>query len=123
MLPELAQRFFISPYYLSRSFKMATGFSLGIEYINLTRVREAQRLLRETNLKVIVIAERTGFENHRSFRPYLQEADGHASAPVQETEPVVVRVVIAVIAVAAVDRRPSPRIPMSLNLTLEVFVS
>ncbi|QHT62960.1 AraC family transcriptional regulator [Paenibacillus lycopersici] len=65
-LPELAKRFFVSPYYLSRSFKAVTGFTL-IEYVNLTRIREAQKLLRETDLKIIAVAERTGFESAGHF--------------------------------------------------------
>lgn len=59
-LEELAEQFEISPAYLSRMFKEITGFSL-IEYVNLVRVQEAQRLLATTRLKVIVIAEQVGF--------------------------------------------------------------
>lgn len=59
---ELAERFYISPYYMSRSFKESTGFTV-IDYLNLTRVREAQRLLRESRLPVTEIAARTGFDN------------------------------------------------------------
>ncbi|MBP1962405.1 helix-turn-helix domain-containing protein [Paenibacillus aceris] len=59
-LEELAERFEISPAYLSRMFKEITGFSL-VEYVNLVRVQEAQRLLTETKVKVIVIAEQVGF--------------------------------------------------------------
>ncbi|NOU99926.1 helix-turn-helix domain-containing protein [Paenibacillus planticolens] len=59
-LEELAERFEISPAYLSRMFKEITGFSL-VEYVNLVRVQEAQRLLTETKMKVIAIAEQVGF--------------------------------------------------------------
>jgi AraC-like DNA-binding protein len=59
-LEELAEQFEISPAYLSRMFKEITGFSL-VEYVNLVRVQEAQRLLATTRLKVIVIAEQVGF--------------------------------------------------------------
>ncbi|OCT10641.1 hypothetical protein A8709_22630 [Paenibacillus pectinilyticus] len=59
-LEELAERFEISPAYLSRMFKEITGFSL-VEYVSLVRVQEAQRLLATTKLKVIVIAEQVGF--------------------------------------------------------------
>ncbi|NRF93231.1 AraC family transcriptional regulator [Paenibacillus frigoriresistens] len=59
-LEELAEQFEISPAYLSRMFKEITGFSL-IEYVNLVRVQEAQRLLTTTKLKVILIAEQVGF--------------------------------------------------------------
>ncbi|PRX62449.1 AraC-like protein [Cohnella sp. SGD-V74] len=63
---ELAERFYISPYHMSRSFKAATGFTL-IDYLNLTRVKEAQRLLRETQLPITEIAARTGFDNFSHF--------------------------------------------------------
>lgn len=59
-LEELAERFEISPAYLSRMFKEITGFSL-VEYVNLVRVQEAQRLLTQTRMKVIMIAEQVGF--------------------------------------------------------------
>ncbi|OAS16938.1 AraC family transcriptional regulator [Paenibacillus oryzisoli] len=59
-LEELAERFEISSAYLSRMFKEITGFSL-VEYVNLVRVQEAQRLLATTRMKVIVIAEQVGF--------------------------------------------------------------
>ncbi|MDD9266299.1 helix-turn-helix domain-containing protein [Paenibacillus sp. GCM10023248] len=59
-LEELAERFEISPAYLSRMFKEITGFSL-VEYVNLVRVQEAQRLLTQTRMKVILIAEQVGF--------------------------------------------------------------
>ncbi|NBD24401.1 helix-turn-helix transcriptional regulator [Paenibacillus glycinis] len=75
MLPDLARRFFVSPYYLSRSFKAVTGFTL-IEYVNLTRIREAQRLLRETELKIIAVAERTGFESAGHFDRMFKKLTG-----------------------------------------------
>ncbi|MFC0216502.1 helix-turn-helix domain-containing protein [Paenibacillus chartarius] len=59
-LDELAEQFDISGPYLSRMFKEITGFSL-IEYVQLMRVREAQRLLETTNEKVIAVAEHVGF--------------------------------------------------------------
>lgn len=63
---ELAERFYISPYHMSRSFKAATGFTV-IDYLNLTRVKEAQRLLRETRLPITEVAARTGFDNFSHF--------------------------------------------------------
>lgn len=65
-LPGLSKKFFISQYHLSRTFKQTTGFTV-VEYINNIRIREAQRLLRETNLKVIDIAEVVGFKNVSHF--------------------------------------------------------
>lgn len=63
---ELAARFYISPYYLSRIFKEVTGFTI-IDYVNLTRLKEAQRLLRDTPLKITDIAGQVGFGNFSHF--------------------------------------------------------
>lgn len=61
-LATVADHFYISPYYLSRSFKQITGFTF-VEYVNNVRIKEAQHLLRESRLKVAQIAELTGFES------------------------------------------------------------
>ncbi|NMO96221.1 helix-turn-helix transcriptional regulator [Paenibacillus lemnae] len=65
-LDLLSQHFYISPYYLSHIFKEITGFTI-ISYVNLTRIREAQRLLTETRMKIIDIAAVTGFESLTHF--------------------------------------------------------
>ncbi|WP_159882121.1 AraC family transcriptional regulator [Paenibacillus puerhi] len=65
-LNMLSERFFVSPYYLSRMFKEVTGFAL-IDYLNLTRIREAQRQLRETDQKIIDVAANVGFDNFSHF--------------------------------------------------------
>lgn len=38
-LKDVAERFFVSPYYLSRTFKRCTGFGFA-EYVQLVRIRE-----------------------------------------------------------------------------------
>ncbi|MEC0240154.1 AraC family transcriptional regulator [Paenibacillus dokdonensis] len=65
-LGSLSERFYLSPSHLSRTFKKNTGFGL-IEYIGITRTKEAQRLLRETDERITVISERSGFENFSHF--------------------------------------------------------
>ena len=45
-LKIVAAKFNISPYYLSRIFNKATGFSF-VEYLNSIRVKEAQKLLKK----------------------------------------------------------------------------
>ncbi|WP_248925263.1 helix-turn-helix transcriptional regulator [Paenibacillus hamazuiensis] len=65
-LTALSERFYISPYYLSRAFKEITGFSF-VEYLNVTRIKKAQQLLKETNAKIIEIADQVGFENIAHF--------------------------------------------------------
>jgi Response regulator containing CheY-like receiver domain and AraC-type DNA-binding domain len=75
LLKDVAERFFISPYYLSRKFKQCTGFGFA-EYVQLVRVREAQRLLRETDLKIIEVAERSGIGPVASFHKLFKKMNG-----------------------------------------------
>jgi AraC-like DNA-binding protein/quercetin dioxygenase-like cupin family protein len=65
-LNGLSLEFHVSPFYLSRTFKEVTGITL-TEYINITRIKEAQRLLVDTNLGVSEIAEKVGFDSSTHF--------------------------------------------------------
>lgn len=65
-LDSLCSRFFLSPSYLSRTFKKVTGFAF-TEYVGVTRIKEAQRLLRETDDRITDIAGEVGFENLSHF--------------------------------------------------------
>lgn len=65
-LESVAKAHYVSPFHLSRMFKRVTGFSF-VEYVNTVRVREAQRLLKETEWKVTRIAETVGYENIGHF--------------------------------------------------------
>ncbi|MCS7464383.1 AraC family transcriptional regulator [Paenibacillus doosanensis] len=76
-LESVSSRFFISPYYFSRLFKRSTGFHFP-EYINTLRIREAQRLLREDDGKIIQIAERVGYSNITHFNRTFKQVTGMA---------------------------------------------
>lgn len=65
-LSSLSEQFFISPYYLSRIFKEITGFSFS-DYVVLTRIKEAQRLLRESDMNITDVAAAVGFDNFSHF--------------------------------------------------------
>lgn len=65
-LTGVADMFRISPHYLSRLFRHTTGFSFS-DYLNLLRIKEAQRLLRETDDPITDIALRSGFGNFSHF--------------------------------------------------------
>jgi AraC family transcriptional regulator of arabinose operon len=65
-LDRLATQFYISPSYLSRIFKKVTGYYFQ-EYLQVIRVREAQRLLRESDDKVTFIAGKVGFGHIAHF--------------------------------------------------------
>lgn len=65
-LEFLSKEFFISPYYLSHQFRRVTGFSL-INYIQITRVRNAQQLLLYTDMKIADITTSCGFTSFSQF--------------------------------------------------------
>jgi AraC-like DNA-binding protein len=79
-LSFLSKQFFISPYYLSRAFKEVTGFTF-IEYLNTTRIREAQTLLKTSNRKIIEIAGAVGIDNVSHFGRTFRNLTG--MTPVQ----------------------------------------
>ncbi|WP_144027725.1 AraC family transcriptional regulator [Paenibacillus sp. 32352] len=65
-IAKLSEQFYISPYYLCRMFKRLTGVGV-VEYIQMARVKEAQRLLAETDEKIIAIAETVGYKQVGHF--------------------------------------------------------
>ncbi|MCM3782397.1 AraC family transcriptional regulator [Neobacillus mesonae] len=75
-LHMLSEIFFISPYYLSRFFKEATGFTY-VEYLNSVRVKEAKRLLEQSAMKVNLIAKKVGFGSVTHFGRVFKSVTGH----------------------------------------------
>ena len=71
-LEDLAERFFISESYLSRSFKDIIGIGI-TEYINILRIRKAQELLEDSKLSVAEIAQAVGYESASYFGRVFQK--------------------------------------------------
>lgn len=65
-LKFLAEKFFISTSYFSKIFKEISGNTF-TDYLNGIRVKEAQRLMYETNLSIAQIAKKTGFNSSTHF--------------------------------------------------------
>lgn len=65
-LEKIAELFFISPSYLSRSFKEITGYNLK-EYIVLQRLSKAKELLLYSRDTINEICEKAGFNNVNHF--------------------------------------------------------
>ena len=65
-LDHLAQKYNISSYYLSRTFKDVLGITF-IEYLNFTRISESKKLIINTNLSMTEIAFEVGFESSTYF--------------------------------------------------------
>jgi len=74
-LSSLSDHFFISPYYLTRIFKASTGFTI-IEYLNNIRVKQAQKLLIESKLKINIIYEVCGFGSVSNFGRVFRSISG-----------------------------------------------
>ncbi|QAY65768.1 helix-turn-helix transcriptional regulator [Paenibacillus protaetiae] len=75
-LHVLAEKFFVSPYYLSRFFKEVTGYTF-VEYVNSVRVKEAIKLLQASSLKVGLIAKKAGFSSVTHFGRVFKSVTGH----------------------------------------------
>ena len=73
-LEGLAQQFGISSSYLSHRFKDVTGFSV-TDYVQMTRIRNAQALLINTKIPITEISEPCGFncfsQFNRVFRKHI----------------------------------------------------
>lgn len=74
-LASISEQFYISPWYLSRVFRQATGMRL-TEYLNNVRIKEAQRLLRQTSMSVTDIAAQVGYGSHTHFGRIFKQIMG-----------------------------------------------
>lgn len=72
---QIAENVFLSPDYVSRVFRRETGIQLS-EYISQVRMREARRLLENTDLLVGDIAYRTGYDNLAYFSRVFRIRNG-----------------------------------------------
>lgn len=65
-LESLANHFFLSKYYLCRSFKEVTGYGIN-EYVHIHRIQKAKQLLEETSLSISEISQAMGYESLTHF--------------------------------------------------------
>lgn len=75
VLDDLCARFYVSKYYLCRCFKEATGVTIN-EYLNHCRLRAAERLLRETSLRITDVMEESGFSTMTHFEQSFRRRTG-----------------------------------------------
>lgn len=65
-ISRIAERIYISPFYLQKGFRIVTGYSIG-EYIRNRRLYEAAKIISQTDEKIIDVAFRFGYETPESF--------------------------------------------------------
>jgi two-component system response regulator YesN len=65
-LQKLAKRFYMNPVYLGQLFKRCEGRQFS-EYLHQTRIDEAKKLLRRTNMKISEIAYAIGYHDPEYF--------------------------------------------------------
>lgn len=74
-LEFLAKQFSISPNHLSKQFKKVTGVGLN-EYINISRIVAAEKMLAKGNMSVTAIATECGFNNSNYFAAVFRKLKG-----------------------------------------------
>lgn len=74
-LENVSKEHFISPHYLSRMFKQVTGFAF-TDYVAITRMKEAERLLKETTDSISSIAGQVGYDNFSHFGKTFKRVTG-----------------------------------------------
>lgn len=88
-IDNLAKKFFISPFYLSKKFKAQTGFTIN-QYIISCRMGEAQRLLIFSDKKIKDIASQCGYDNlpyfYATFKKYANCTPQEFKAKYREVE-------------------------------------
>lgn len=74
-LAEMAERFYISPSYLSKLFKDTTNFTF-TEYLNSVRIKNAKELLAKPGYRIIDVAQKVGFNNNTHFTRVFKDITG-----------------------------------------------
>lgn len=83
-LETLSQKFFISSCYLSHQFRDVTGFTL-TDYIQMTRVRNVQTLLINTQMPITEAALACGFTSFSQFNRVFQKHIGISPTKYRQT--------------------------------------
>jgi AraC-like DNA-binding protein len=74
-LEDLAKTFYVTPYYLCRLFKKATGQTIG-QFILYTRIHHAKRELAFTDTPILDIATKVGFNSYSYFGLVFKQHEG-----------------------------------------------
>ncbi|QOS82144.1 helix-turn-helix domain-containing protein [Paenibacillus sp. JNUCC31] len=84
-LEGISKAFFVSAHHLSRQFNKVTGFTL-TQYIQMTRIRNAQQLLLNSSMKITEIAEQCGFASFSQFNRSFNKLSGMSPSAYRRRE-------------------------------------
>ena len=84
-LETISEKYFLSTYYFSRTFKDVTGFHF-IEYLNNVRIKEAKKLLISSSLSVNEIAMKVGFNSNTHFGRIFKQIVGCSPSAYKKEE-------------------------------------
>ena len=79
---DVADRVYLSPFFLQRGFSLMTGYGIG-EYLRCRRLYQAALDLKQTESKVIDIALRYGYETPESFAKAFSRFHGATPSQVR----------------------------------------
>lgn len=82
-IAAIAEKVYMSPFYLQRGFRIVTGYSIG-EYIRNRRLYEAALAAADTNEKIIDIALRFCYDTPESFSKAFSRFHGASPAAVRK---------------------------------------
>jgi two-component system, response regulator YesN len=74
-LPEISERFFLNPFYLSQLFKKKTGHTY-ISYLTEKRIEKAKELLSGQDVKIYEVCHSVGYENVKHFSKIFEKLVG-----------------------------------------------
>ena len=74
-LNELSAKFSLTPYHICKLFKSNLGVTF-IDYLNNAKIKEAQKLLIKTDIKIIDVAITAGFESSSHFGKTFKKITG-----------------------------------------------
>ncbi len=74
-LADISEKFYINPYYFSQLFKKKNGYTYQ-SYVTNLRIKRAEKLLIDTNLKIYEICEVIGYTDLNHFNKLFERANG-----------------------------------------------
>ena len=83
-LSDVAQSLYISPSYLTRLLKNATGRGFN-DWLHLIRIGKAKKLLEQSGLHHYEIAERVGYKSYKNFSEYFLKLTGMSARSYRES--------------------------------------